>query len=122
MSTNDMQDTGAGDQPDNVTVSPGAASPPEPLVVVEFDGRCFHAAYATCPMRLVLVWTDEDFDEDDESVVDVDGEFASVEEVDVSDDGIDADTVKMLKAAGIDVAGVAVAKAKTEETSAEDHS
>ena len=122
MSTNDTQDTNAGNQPENVPVSPEAASPPEPMVVVEFDGRCFQSAHATCPIRLVLVWSDEDFDEGDESVVDVDGEFASVEEVEVSDDGIDADTVTMLKAAGIDVAGVAVAAAKREETSAEDDS
>ena len=105
--------------PKGATVSPQAAPPPEPepMVVVEFDGRCFHAAYATCPMRLVLVWTDEDFDEGDKSVVEVDGEFASVEEVDVSDDGIDADTAKVLKAAGIDVPDVAVAAAKSEATS-----
>jgi hypothetical protein len=79
--------------------------PPEPenLVVVTFDGRCFQYAVATCSLRLVLVWTDEDYDEEDESVVDVDGEFVSVEEVEVSDDGIDADTMKVLKAAGIEV-------------------
>ena len=84
---------------------PPAASPPnpEPEVVVTFDGRCFQKAVATCPMRLVLVWTDEDCDEEDESVVEVDGELVSVEEVEVSAGGIDADTAKTLKAAGIDV-------------------
>ena len=72
-------------EPKGTAVPSQAASPPEPepMVVVEFNGRCFQDAYATCPMRLVLVWSDEDFDEDDDSVVEVDGEFALVEEVDV---------------------------------------
>jgi hypothetical protein len=112
-----MQDT--GDQPDDVTVSPEAASPPEPesVVVVELTGGCFYSTFANSPTRLVLIRMDEDFDEESENVIEVDGQRFSVQQVAISpEDGIDADTAKMLKAAGIDVPGLSVATADSEAT------
>ena len=124
MSTNDMQDTNAGNQPDDVTVSPEAASQPnpEPMVVVQFDGRCFQSAHATCLVRIVVVWTNEDFDEEDENVVEVDGKLFAVAEVTdemtvIGDGTLEPDIAKVLKAAGIAVPSVSATAAESEATS-----
>ena len=127
MSTNDMQNTHAGNLPDDVTSSPEAASPPVPLVVVEFDGRCFHSAHATDLVRIVMVWTNEDFDEEDENVVEVDGKLLAVAEVSdemtvIGDGTLEPDIAKVLTAAGIDVSGVSATATEGETASAEDES
>jgi hypothetical protein len=115
MSTEDLQGTHNGNQPEKVPQLPPAVLPPEPepVVVVEIRDGCFQDAYANCPIRLVVVLPDNETDEDpaeDNNLFEVDGEMVYVTEIDLTWDGeIPTDITKALKAADIDVPGFSVA-------------
>jgi hypothetical protein len=91
---------------------PPAVSPPnpEPVVVATFYHEANDDVYVTCPMRVVLMWTDENYAEEFESeygrFFEVDGEtIFIIDRHFVPGQTIPTSVRKALKAAGIDVPG-----------------
>jgi hypothetical protein len=115
MSTEDLQGTHNGTQPENVPQLPPAVSPPEPqpVVVGELHDAAVESAYANTPMRLGLVERYDDLYEgpaEDNLSVEVDGMAVGVTGMDLTwDDKLPTHVSKALKAAGFDVLGVLAA-------------